>query len=80
VAASGLEGCCSHTLRDETLQLGLDSTVSYLAWLDELGTPITVQQRAVRQGDIRITLNYGDAIGEGLREASAKVAASAMPQ
>jgi len=25
-------------------------------------------------------LNYGDAIGEGLREASAKVAARAMPQ
>src|SRR5215467_7643625 len=27
MAAIGLEGCCSHTLRDETLQLGLDSTV-----------------------------------------------------
>src|SRR5262245_59465956 len=27
VAAIGLEDCCSHTLRDETLQLGLDSTV-----------------------------------------------------
>src|SRR5262245_52982518 len=27
VAAIGLEDCCSHTLRDETLQLGLDSTI-----------------------------------------------------
>ena len=53
---------------------------SYRAWLDELGTPITVQQRAMRHGDIRVTMNYGDAIGEGLREASAKVAARAIPQ
>src|SRR5215831_1710694 len=27
VAAIGLEDCCFHTLRHETLQLGLDSTV-----------------------------------------------------
>src|SRR5215472_14470150 len=27
VAAIGLEGRCAHTLRDETLQLGLDSAV-----------------------------------------------------
>src|SRR5499427_9013064 len=27
MAAIGLEDCCSHTLRDETLQRGLDSTV-----------------------------------------------------
>lgn len=53
---------------------------SYRAWLDELGTPITVQQRAMRHGDIRVTMNYGDAVGEGLREASAKVAAVVIPQ
>ncbi|HWY69218.1 MAG TPA: site-specific integrase [Terriglobales bacterium] len=53
---------------------------SYRAWLDEVGTPITVQQRAMRHGDIRVTMNYGDAIGDGLREASAKVAARAIPQ
>jgi len=53
---------------------------SYRAWLDELGTPITVQQRAMRHGDIRVTMSYGDALGEGLREASAKVAAKAIPQ
>ena len=39
-----------------------------------------VQQRAMRHGDIRVTMNYGDAVGEGLREASAKVAAKAIPQ
>jgi integrase len=53
---------------------------SYRAWLDELGTPITVQQRAMRHGDIRVTMNYGDTFGEGLREASAKIAAKAIPQ
>jgi hypothetical protein len=53
---------------------------SYRAWLDELGTPVTVQQRAMRHGDIRVTMNYGDAVGDGLREASAEVAARAIPQ
>ena len=53
---------------------------SYRTWLDELGTPITVQQRAMRHGDIRVTMSYGDAVGEGLREASSKVAAKAIPQ
>ena len=53
---------------------------SYRAWLDELGTPITVQQRAMRHGDIRVTMNYGETVGDGLREASAKVAARAIRQ
>jgi len=39
-----------------------------------------VQQPAMRHGDIRVTMNYRDAIGEGLREASAKVAAHAISQ
>lgn len=52
----------------------------YRAWLDELGTPITVQQRAMRHGDIRVTMSDGDAVGEDLLEASAKVAAKAIPQ
>jgi hypothetical protein len=45
-----------------------------------LGTPISVQQRAMRHGDIRVTMNYGDAVGEALREATSKVAAKAIPQ
>jgi len=40
---------------------------SYRAWVDEAGTPVTVQ-RAMRHGDIRVTMNYGDALGEGLRK------------
>jgi hypothetical protein len=42
--------------------------------------PITVQQRAMPHGDIRVTMNYGDAVGDGLLEASAEVAAKAIPQ
>lgn len=53
---------------------------SYRAWLDELGTQITVQQRAMRHGDIRVTMSYGDAVGDSLREATSKVAARPIPQ
>lgn len=53
---------------------------SYRAWLDELGTPITVQQRAMRHGDIRVTMSYGETVGDALREASTKVAARVIPQ
>jgi len=52
----------------------------YRAWLDDFGTPITVPQRAIRHGDIRVTMNEGDDVGEGLREASEKVAPGVMPQ
>jgi len=34
----------------------------------------------MRHGDIRVTMNYGETVGEGLREASAKVAARAIRQ
>jgi integrase len=41
---------------------------SYRAWLDELGTPISVQQRAMRHGDIRVTMNvYGDLVNDALK-------------
>jgi integrase len=53
---------------------------SYRAWLDELGTPVTVQQRAMRHGDIRVTMSYGDDVSDSLREASSKVAARAFSQ
>jgi integrase len=54
---------------------------SYRAWLDELGTPISVQQRAMRHGDIRITMNvYGDPVNDALRDASSKVAERAISQ
>jgi integrase len=54
---------------------------SYRAWLDELGTPISVQQRAMRHGDIRVTMNvYGDPVNDALREATSKVAERATSQ
>jgi integrase len=54
---------------------------SYRAWLDELGTPISVQQRAMRHGDIRVTMNvYGDPVNDALRDASSKVAEWAIGQ
>jgi len=54
---------------------------TYRAWLDELGTPISVQQRAMRHGDIRVTMNvYGDPVNDALRDASSKVAERAISQ
>src|ERR1700720_1843091 len=54
---------------------------SYRAWLNELGTPISVQQRAMRHGDIRVTMNvYGDPVSDALREATLKVAERATSQ
>ena len=51
---------------------------SYRAWLDELGTPISVQQR---HGDIRVTMNvYGDPVNDALKEASSKIARRAISQ
>jgi integrase len=54
---------------------------SYRAWRDELGTPISVQQRAMRHGDIRVTMNvYGDPVSDALRDASSKIAKRAISQ
>ena len=54
---------------------------SYRAWLEELGTPISVQQRAMRHGDIRVTMNvYGDPVNDALRNASSKIAERAISQ
>lgn len=38
-----------------------------------LGTPLSMQQRAMRHADIRQTMEYGDLIGDELRKANAKV-------
>jgi integrase len=54
---------------------------SYRAWLDELGTPISVQQRAMRHRDIRVTMNvYGDPVSDALSDASSKIAKRAISQ
>ena len=57
------------------------SLVSNRAWLEELGTPISVQQRAMRHGDIGVIMNvYGDPVNDALRDASSKVAERAISQ
>ena len=67
---AGIEHVSAHSFRH-----------SYRAWLDELGTPISVQQRAMRHGDIRVTMNvYGDPVSDALRDASSKVAERAIGQ
>jgi len=68
--ATGIKHVSAHSFRH-----------SYRAWLDELGTPISVQQRAMRHGDIRVTMNvYGDPVNDPLRDASSKVAEQAIGQ
>jgi integrase len=67
---AGIEHVSAHSFRH-----------SYRAWLDELGTPISVQQRAMRHGDIRVTMNiYGDPVNDALKEASSKIAGRAISQ
>jgi len=40
-----------------------------------------VKQRAMRHGDIRVTMNvYGDPVSDALRDASSKVAGRAISQ
>jgi integrase len=54
---------------------------SFGSWLDSLGTPISVQQRAMRHGSIQVTMDvYGDPVGDELRIASSKVAERAIGQ
>ena len=47
---------------------------TYRTWLDSVGTPVCVQERLVRQSDIRTTMNiYGDAATEDMRKAQEKI-------
>jgi integrase len=67
---AGIEHVSPHSFRN-----------SYRAWLDELGPPISVQQRAMRHGDIRVTMNvYGDPGNDALRDATSKIAERAISQ
>ena len=51
------------------------SAIPNRAWFEEVGTSISVQQRAMRHGDIRVTMNvYGDPVSEAVRDASSKIA------
>lgn len=47
---------------------------TYRSWLDATGAPIGVQQKLMRHGDIRTTMNvYGDALMQSKRDAHSKV-------
>ena len=52
---------------------------SYRSWLDAVGTPIAVQQKLMRHGDIRTTMNiYGDVVTDEMAQAHSKVVGLAL--
>jgi integrase len=70
MSGAGIEHVSAHCFRH-----------SYRAWLDELGTPISVPQGAMRHGDIRVTMNvYGDPVNDALKDARSKIAGRAISQ
>jgi hypothetical protein len=49
-------------------------------WIDAVGTPVGVQQKLMRNCDIRMTMNiYGDAASDDIREVNGKIAHLALP-
>jgi integrase len=47
---------------------------TYRSWLDGVGTPLGVQQKAMRHSDIRTTMNiYGDVVDDRIEQALEKV-------
>lgn len=52
---------------------------TYRSWLDAVGTPIAVQQKLMRHGDIRTTMNtYGDVVTDEMSQAHGKVVRLAL--
>ena len=52
---------------------------SYRSWLDSVGTPLAVQQKAMRHTDIRTTMNiYGDVVDSRMGQALKKVSGLAF--
>jgi integrase len=52
---------------------------SFRTWIESLGAPVGVQQRAMRHASVTTTLNlYGDALPEDLRQVHQKVSALAL--
>lgn len=46
---------------------------TYRSWLDEVGTPIAVQQKLMRHADIRTTMNVcGDIVTDEMEQALSK--------
>jgi integrase len=66
--AAGIGRLGTHTMRH-----------TYRSWLDAVGTPVAVQQKLMRHGDIRTTMNvYGDVVTDEMQQAHAKVVGMAM--
>jgi integrase len=63
-------------------QLGTHSMRhTYRSWLDAAGTTVAVQQKLMRHGDIRTTMNvYGDVVTNEMQEAHSKVVRMALPK
>jgi integrase len=54
---------------------------TYRSWLDAAGTSVAVQQKMMRHGDIRTTMNvYGDVVTDEMQEAHGKVVQMALPR
>jgi integrase len=52
---------------------------TYRSWLDAVKTPIAVQQKLMRQADIRTTMNvYGDVVTDEMSKAHSKVVSLAL--
>jgi integrase len=52
---------------------------TYRSWLDAAGTTLAVQQKLMRHGDIRTTMNvYGDVVTNEMQEAHSKVVQMAL--
>jgi integrase len=52
---------------------------TYRSWLDAAGTTLAVQQKLMRHGDIRTTMNvYGDVVTNEMQEAHSKVVRMAL--
>ncbi len=69
-AAAGIGKLGTHSMRH-----------SYRSWLDAAGTAVAVQQKLMRHGDIRTTMNvYGDVVTNEMQEAHSKVVQMALPK
>src|SRR6185312_706977 len=65
---AGIGAIGTHTMRH-----------TFRSWLDAVGTPVAVQQKAMRHADIRTTMNiYGDVVTDEIVQASEKVARLAL--
>ena len=67
-AAAGIGRLGTHSMRH-----------TYRSWLDAAGTTVAVQQKLMRHGDIRTTMNvYGDVVTNEMQEAHSKVVQMAL--